>query len=206
MRQFSSKLGANLRILNACQSCTQTAPSLYFWRILTIRTPYQRELFHKFGFSIQNQNPTTPVQSALFFKVQNQNWLLFDKFLSDFNDSGPILTRIVSRFWTYFRNQNPTIVTWTATILVCVIEFLCQTEQGAWTYCISTFCQLFSQNYVWNNYFWKLSIFVNSLNYPSMFSCAVLRASSLECRVAIFILHPVWVGAWALFNCRWSSF
>jgi hypothetical protein len=44
-----------------------------FWRILTIRTPYQRELFHKFRFSIQNQNPTTPVQSALFFKVQNQN-------------------------------------------------------------------------------------------------------------------------------------
>jgi hypothetical protein len=69
----------------------------------------------------------------LFFKVQNQNWLLFDKFLSDFNDSGPILTRIVSRFWTYFRNQNPTIVTWTATILVCVIEFLCQTEQGGHT-------------------------------------------------------------------------
>ncbi len=71
---------------------------------------------------------------------------------------------------------------------------------AGWTYCISTFCQLFSQSYVWNNYFWKLSIFVNSLNYPSMFSCAVLRlrAISLECRVAIFILHPVWLGAWAL--------
>ncbi len=65
-------------------------------------------------------------------KVRHQNWLLFDKFLSDFHDSCLILTRIVSQIWKCFWNQNPTIVAWTVTILVCIIEFRRQTEQGGW--------------------------------------------------------------------------
>jgi hypothetical protein len=40
--------------------------------------------------------------------------------------------RIVSQIWSCFQNQNWTNVAQTATILVCVIEFLRQTEQVGW--------------------------------------------------------------------------
>ena len=45
-----------------------------------------------------------------------------DPFLSDFNDSHVILTRVVSLLRTYFQNKNRTIVARTATIFVWVIE------------------------------------------------------------------------------------
>ncbi len=37
-------------------------------------------------------------------------WLQFGQFLSDFEDSHLILTRIVSQIWTFFRNEYRTIV------------------------------------------------------------------------------------------------
>ena len=67
-------------------------------------------------------NPTKIDRLASFLKCEVLIKLLFGQFLSDFNDSHVILTRIVSRLWTYFQNKIRTIVARTATIFVWVIE------------------------------------------------------------------------------------
>ncbi len=64
------------------------------------------------------------------FRSKKSNWLQFGQFLSDFEDSHLILTRIVSQIWFCFQNKNWTIVAQTATILVCVIEFPSQNWAG----------------------------------------------------------------------------
>jgi hypothetical protein len=51
-------------------------------------------------------------------KVQRRFLLPFAQFLSDFENSRFILTKIVSRSHTCFRNKNPTSVARTATIFV----------------------------------------------------------------------------------------
>jgi hypothetical protein len=79
-------------------------------------------------------NPTKIDRLASFLKCEVLIKLLFGQFLSDFNDSHVILTRIVSRLRTYFQNKNRTIVAWTATILVCVIEFPRQNWAGWMTH------------------------------------------------------------------------
>jgi hypothetical protein len=104
-----------------------------------------------------------------------------------------ICQTFVERFWNIYgtfveylqRLWNIcsfTVLTLLLPALFFSVAVLYTCSQGV-KYCICTLCQLFSQNYV--------CIFVSSSTYPLMFSCAVLRASSLECRVAIFILHPI---------------
>jgi hypothetical protein len=77
----------------------------------------------RFRISIQNRNLTSAVQLALFSKYVTKNFLLFDQFSSDFDDSHVNLTKIVSQSHTCFRNKNRTSVARTATVFVGVIEF-----------------------------------------------------------------------------------
>ncbi len=101
------------------QSSTRTiAPSLHFLRIFTVRTPahhFNESCLTILSFDFLLKIKTWSLQlDRRHFQVRHQNLLLFDLFLSDFDDSRPILTRIVSRIWTCFRNQNLTIVARTA--------------------------------------------------------------------------------------------
>ncbi len=64
-------------------------------------------------------------------KGQRRFLLLFAQFLSDFENSRFILTRIVSRTHTFFPNKNPANVARTAMIFVCVIEVNTMTSSGS---------------------------------------------------------------------------
>ncbi len=80
-----------------------------FGRILT-------RIVSRFQIYIQNWNPTSAVRLASFSKYVTKNWLLFEQFSSDFNNSHFNLTRIVSQIHSFFRNKNRTNVARTATI------------------------------------------------------------------------------------------
>jgi hypothetical protein len=112
-------------------------------KIVAVRATIVRFLFWKYVRSCEtilvkmtcdSRNPTKIDRLASFLKCEVLINLLFDQFLSDFNDSHVILTRIVSRLRTYFQNKNRTIVARTATILVCVIEFPRQNWAGWMTH------------------------------------------------------------------------
>jgi hypothetical protein len=137
----------------------------------------------QFQFLFKNQNPTTAARLALFLKYRTKIYSCSINFCRISTIHAPFWQEF-SRFWICFRNQNPTFVAWTVVILVCT--------------------KIAIRGYV-SSVIFKPSIFVKSSNYPFSFSGAVLRASSLGCRVAIFILHLLWVVAWAVFNSRCSS-
>jgi hypothetical protein len=81
------------------------------------------------GFLTHHFNENFLVISSNFLKYVTKNWLLFEQFSFDFNDSHVNLTRIVSYIHSCFRNKNRTSVARTATILVCVIEFPSQNQK-----------------------------------------------------------------------------
>ncbi len=112
------------------QSCTQKIlPSLYLFADFNNSHIILTRFVSWFLLSIQNPNLITAAWSESFLKPQLapvwSNFVGFWLFAHHFK-------RIVSQIWTCFRNQNLTIVAWTAMILVCVIAFPRQTEQGGW--------------------------------------------------------------------------
>ncbi len=118
-------------------------------------SPYERGLTRivaRFWFYIKIY--IWPLQlSRIFSKFETKHWLLFNQFLSDFDDSHVILTRIISQIWICFRNQNQTIIAQTAMILVYAIEFPCQNWAGRMTHCV-IFLRgrgeaVFSQPFIW---------------------------------------------------------
>ncbi len=130
----------------------------------------------------------------MVFKVQNQNWLLLDKFFLNFDDSHTILTRIVSQIWTCFQNQNPTIIVQTATILVCVIEFLRQNWAGGW-FILSIFFfgggAVFSKHFIWQyikkHYWWPWQIWPRTGGYLGKnLNCIKTRAYLANIRISIY--------------------
>ncbi len=100
---------------------TKTSLSLYFWMNFNNLYTILTRIFLKLWFFIQIQKFEYCSWISIVFKVQNQNWLLFGQFLSDFKDWHLILNRIVSQIWTCFKNQYLTIVGQTAMILVSLV-------------------------------------------------------------------------------------
>ncbi len=115
------------------QSCTQkTAPSLYFFTDFNNSQLILTRIVSQFRFYIQNLNPNTTTWSASFSKFKTKNWLLFNQFLSDFNDSHVI----IDENCLTNQNQNRTITAQTVTIYVCNIEFPRQNWAGWMTHCV----------------------------------------------------------------------
>jgi hypothetical protein len=129
VRQFSSNWSANFRNPTKIGGTgAKKALSLYFRADFNNLSTILTRIVSRFQIYIQNWNTTSAVRLALFSKYVTKNWLLFEQFSSDVNDSHVNLTRIVSQIHSCFRNKNRTSVARTATILVCVIEFSCQTQ------------------------------------------------------------------------------
>ncbi len=102
-----------------------------FWRILTFHTSFSRQLSHNFAFLFKIK--IRPLQLGRHcLKSTKPKLASVQSVMLDFNDLHVILMKIVSQIWTCIWNQNLTILARTVTILVCVIEFTRQTEQGGW--------------------------------------------------------------------------
>ncbi len=97
-----------------------------FWRgnsmtdtkIVAVQATIVRFLFWKYF----RWNPTKIDRTEALIWLCTLKMMPIGQFLSDFNDSHVILTKIVSRLRAYFQNKNRTIVARMATILVWVIE------------------------------------------------------------------------------------
>ncbi len=108
--------------------------SLYFLTDFNNLHTILMRIVSQFQIFIQNWIPTTAARLAMFlkYKVINCSWLINFCWIS------VNLTRIVSRIWTCFSNQNRTIIAQTAMILVWVIEFRRQNWAGWMTWHMPT--------------------------------------------------------------------
>jgi hypothetical protein len=107
--------------------------------------------------------------SSIVLKVQNQNLLLFDKFLSHFNDSRPILTRILTVLNMFSKSESD----------------FCSLNSGDFS--------------VHKNCHWRLCFecfFVKSSTIPSVLAvlCYEHHPWGVEWRFSSFTLSEWWPG------------
>jgi hypothetical protein len=156
------------------QFSQKTAPSLYFLADLNNSHTILTRIVWQFRFFFKNQNPTTAAWLALFFTVWNQNLLLYDQFLSYFNDSRPILTRILTVLNVFSKSESD-FCSLNSDDLVC-------SKNCHWKLCFE--------------FFFKPSIFVKSSTIPWILAvlCYEDDPWGVEWRFSSFTLSEWWPG------------